>query len=380
MASRSQHFPPSTRGHRCWCELDLTALTHNLAWIRQRIGPQRSILATVKANAYGHGAEPIARFLEQADCQWLGCAHVHEGLALRQAGIRKPILMLSPALPEEMADAARADLMFTVSSVEEIRALNTIGRRLRRRVGVHLKIDTGMGRLGCLPSEFAACRQALEASRWVNWAGLCTHFAAADDNPDMTAAQWKQFSAFQHAHPFIHLCNSAGILNAKQALGSCVRPGLLLYGVAPGKKRVAGLRPVLTWKARIVLIRDLPAGATISYGATHRLRRATRVAVVSAGYGDGLFRSISHRGSVLIGAKRCPILGRVTMDLIMVDIQHVPSCVVGDEVVLLGVQGNERIHATEMARWAGTIPWEIWCHITPRVPRLILSPTHSNSP
>jgi alanine racemase len=356
--------------HRCWVEVDGRALRHNYKILRGLIPQTTRMLAVVKANAYGHGLVPTARELELIGVDWLGVANVAEGRTLREAGIRLPILLLSATLPEEIEDALRYKLTVTVSSLAEAQRLV---RGAGGRAEVHFKIDTGMGRLGHwhigAREELARIRKLAR----LKVTGLYTHFASADDDARMTQAQWKRITPFfaENADLLRHAANSPAVTRRYGFDADMVRVGLALYGVAPNRADDhLGLRPVLTWKTRVCLLRDVAAGRTVSYGATYRVPVAQRHAVVGMGYGDGYFRLHSQRGHMLVGGVRCPIRGRVTMDQIILDASRVPRCRVGDEVVALGAQKKEKISAWELAEEARTIPWEILTNIGARVPRV----------
>ena len=356
--------------HRCWVEVDGRALRHNFKVLRGLIPKETLFLAVVKANAYGHGLVPTARELALIGVDWLGVANVAEGRALREGGIRLPILLLSATLPEEMGDALRYKLTVTVSSLAEAKEL---ARRANRRAEVHFKIDTGMGRLG---HWHVGAREELAKIRKVaglKITGLYTHFASADDGAQMTQVQWKRMTPFfaENGDLLRHAANSPAVTRRYGFHADMIRAGLALYGIAPNRAdENLGLRPVLMWKTRICLLRDVTAGRTVSYGATYRVPSVQRHAVVGMGYGDGYFRLHSQRGHMLVGGVCCPIRGRVTMDQIILDVSKVSRCRVGDEVVALGVQKKEEISAHELADEARTIPWEILTNIGARVPRV----------
>jgi len=358
---------------RCWVEVDGRALRHNFRVLRRLLPRATQVMAVVKANAYGHGLIPMARELEAIGTDWLGVANVAEGEALRQAGIRLPILLLSATLPEEMADAVRLKLALILSTCDEARQLSRVAQKMRRRAHVHFKIDTGMGRLGCwheiAREEFARIRglPGLEIE------GVCTHFASADDNAGMTRAQWRAIEPFFAENPTLlrHAANSPAVTRRYGFHADMVRVGLALYGIAPNPEdQGLGFHPVLTWKSRITLLHELARGRTVSYGATYRVPSREVHAVVAMGYGDGYFRLHSGASHLLVRGRRCPIRGRVTMDQIMIDVTRVPGVRVGDEVVALGRQGGDEIRARELATQARTIPWEILTNIGARVPRV----------
>ena len=357
---------------RCWVEIDGRALRHNLRVLRGLIPRTTRVLAVVKANAYGHGLVATAREFEALGVDWLGVANTAEGMALRHGGIIRPILLLSATLPEEMDDAVQHRLTLTVSSVAETRALARVARRAGKPADAHFKIDTGMGRLGAWHREAEGELKSVLAVRGVKITGLCTHFASADEDAVLTRAQWKAVTPFFEAHRNLlcHAANSPAVTYGYGYGADMIRAGLALYGVPPHPRDVRlGLRPALTWKSRICLLREVGPGRTVSYGATYRVPSRQHHAIVAMGYGDGYFRANGTRGHLLVRGVRCPIRGRVTMDQIVVDVTRVPGVRVGDEVVALGGQGKATITARELAGHAGTIPWEILTNIGARVPR-----------
>ena len=357
---------------RCWVEVDGRALRHNFKVLRGLIPRTTQVLAVVKANAYGHGLVTMAQEFEAIGTDWLGVANVAEGVALRKAGLKLPILLLSVTLPEEMEDAIKHKLTLTLSGYEEAKKLDRVARALKRHAEVHFKIDTGMGRLGCWHRHAREEFERILSLPAVGVKGLYTHFASADDNPDLTREQWKAISPFfaEHSDLLCHAANSPAVTRGYGFNADLVRLGLSLYGIAPHEdKKGLGLRPVLTWKSRVTLLHDVDAGRTVSYGATYRVPSTQRHAIVAMGYGDGYFRLHSNASHMLVRGKRCPIRGRVTMDQIILDVTQVPACRVGDEVVALGRQGREEIQTRELATQAHTIPWEILTNIGARVPR-----------
>jgi alanine racemase len=358
---------------RCWVEVDGRALRHNYRILRSLIPRSTKLMAVVKANAYGHGLIPMARELEAIGTDWLGVANVAEGTALRDAGIRLPILLLSATLPEEMEEALREKLTLTLSSYEEAKALDRVARGLRKKVDVHFKIDTGMGRLGCWHAQARKELVRIRSLPGLMVKGLCTHFASADDNAGLTQTQWNAIAPFfaENENLLRHAANSPAVTRRYGVAADMVRVGLALYGIAPNPDdQGLGLRPILTWKSRVTLLHDVPKGRTVSYGATYRVPSPQRHAVVAMGYGDGYFRLHSNASHLLVRGQRCPIRGRVTMDQILIDVTRVPGCRVGDEVVALGSQEGEEIQARELATQAHTIPWEILTNIGARVPRI----------
>lgn len=356
---------------RCWAEIDRAALRHNAGVARARVGPTTALLAVVKANGYGHGMVEVAKALRE-EAALFGVANLQEALELRASGAVQPIMILGPALPEERAAICAQGFIPSVSSLEE--AQDFAGNP----TGINFAIDTGMGRMGCWQDDAIA-----ELEKMVHIPGLTihsvsTHLPVADEDAAFTEKELAQFEALvremRHRVPGsyqVHVLLSAGILSFPQRPFDIVRAGLMLYGSAPLPDAQKFLRPVMTLKSRITLLRDLPAGRGVSYGRTFVTTRPTRVATIGAGYADGFPRSISNRdGAVLVGGRRCPLLGRVTMDLLMADVTAVPGVQLGDEVVLIGQQGGEEILVAEVAERAGTIAWEIFTGIGSRVRRV----------
>lgn len=368
---------------RCWAEIDLGALERNLKLIRASLPPRLRYVAVVKADAYGHGLPHVAARLMHAGADLFAVANVGEAMALRELSADCPILVLGATLPGEDRYLAELDLAATVSSTEEVERLDAAGRRAARPIAVHLKIDTGMGRLGVWHPHAPALFARIAAAAGLRLAGIFTHFASADEDPGFTVHQRELFLATLRALPdpaghdlLIHADNSAGLATTPGA-GSpfnAVRVGLLQFGILPHPHSLlARVRPepVFSFHTRIGLVKELPAGATVSYGRTHRLRRESRLAVLTAGYGDGLPRAASNRGEVLIRGRRCPILGRVCMDQTIVDVTDVPGELPpGEPVVLVGRQDGQEIPLSEFSSRADSIPWETLTSVTKRVPRL----------
>lgn len=367
--------------HRSWVEVSGDALRHNAETLRARGGME--LLPVVKANAYGHGATAVAQALKGRAAMF-GVANLCEAKALRAANVKAPIVLLGTCLAEEREPALRGGLQVCISSLEEAAGWNTLAGRLRLKARAHLVIDTGMGRMG-FPEESwnEAVARALMGLAHVKWEGIASHLPSADEDRAFTRAQIARFQrsiAIARAaglRPrWVHLDNSAGLLGYPRTGEFCnlARPGLALYGVSPLREHSRLLKPALAWKTRVTLVRDLPAGHGISYGRTAKLRRKSRVATLACGYGDGYPWQLSGKGAaVLIRGRRRPLLGRVTMDMIMVDVTgDGPGVGVGDEAVLLGTQDGEAVCVGEIARLAGTIPWHILTGITARVGRVML--------
>jgi alanine racemase len=365
---------------RCWAEIDLAALQHNADVASKQSGC--ALMAVVKANGYGHGAVPVARAL-QDKVALFGVANQFEADELRSGGITTPIMLLSACLLEEKESAVRKGYHMCVSSVSEANALNVMACKLGVKALVHLVVDTGMGRLGFTEEAWTLeLLKSLQEFEHLDWIGLASHLPSPDEDEDFTREEIRHFRrCVEKAHEaglqpkWVHLTNSAGLLGYEEARGLCnlARPGLMLYGVSPLPESQSLLKAVLTWKTKITIVRELPAGHGVSYGRTFVTDKPTLVATLACGYGDGYPRQVSgHGAAVLIQGQRCPILGRVTMDQIMVDVTDVEEPVqAGDEAVLLGRQGEMEISASEIAGKAGTIPWHVFTGITARVARKV---------
>ena len=381
----SSLFVKSLDSLRCWAEINLSALAFNLQRIRSLLPSSCGVIGVIKADAYGHGLFQIAQTLATPQTQTLAGANMVEAEIASRAVPRTDLLLLCPLLPSEIAEAVHRPRWFpTLSNQEEFEAFEKAARRYKKRIRVQIKLDTGMGRLGGFPNEILLLLQRINLSRWIRAAGLYTHLASADNNLHESLQQIKRLYAFCRevvyqggSIPPLHFQNSAGTLRISipQPIYN-VRPGLALYGIPiplrAWQQRFGQhpLQPVLSWKTRVALVRQVPKGTRISYGGTFRTQKQTRIAVLSAGYADGISRKLSNRGEVLIHSNRCRILGRVTMDMIIADITRISKTRWGDTVTLIGKNGQEEITANEMAQWAETIPYEILCNISKRVPRI----------
>lgn len=370
----SSHFPS-----RCWVEINLEALRHNTDAARAQSGC--ALMAIVKANAYGHGAVEVAEAIKDRVALF-GVANFREAETLQAAGITTPILLLSPCLPEEYEAVLQQGFHVCVSSLAEAGDWDALGKRLQRKVPVHLVVDTGMGRMGFTATQWnESLFDALLKLQHLQFEGLCSHLPSPDDDILFTGQQIAQFRtrvelarATGIAPSWIHLSNSAGLLGFHETEGLCnlARPGLMLYGFSPLPDFQKLLRPVLTWKTKVTLVRELPAGHGVSYGRTFITSKPTRVATLACGYADGYPRQVSGcDASVLIHGQRCPVLGRITMDQCMVDVTALGDTVLaGDEAVLMGSQDGATVSGFELAEKAGTIVWHILTGITARVERL----------
>ena len=357
--------------------VDLDVLAGNLRAIRAHVGVP--VMAIVKANAYGHGLVPVAHHLQAQGVEQLGVAFVEEGMALRRAGITVPILVLGGILGRQVTQLIQHDLEITVSSLDKLRKVEAAAERLGRKAVVHLKIDTGMERIGVHSYSCGPMIEAAAASSWCTVKGVYSHLACADDPASpMTALQLERFlEACAHFErigapmPIRHLANSGGVLHYPQTWLDMVRPGIMLYGVLPdpGAHRTVDVKPALSLISQVVYFKTVLAGHPVGYGATWAPPHDTHVVTVPIGYGDGYPRALSNRGEVLIRGHRRPIVGRLCMDQFMVDLGPEGSAYVEDDVVLIGTQGGETISVEDVAQRAGTIGYEILTRLNERVPR-----------
>lgn len=360
--------------------VDLRQLRANFLALKAVLPEATGVLAPVKGDAYGHGAIPVARTLQDAGADWFGVALVEEGIRLREAGISAPILCLGGTGPVGAESAIRYRLTPVVYDLGDAERLERVAARRHEPFGVHLKVDTGMGRLGVPMHAWESFLDRFAAFRWLRADGVCTHFASAEDtNPAFTVEQGRRFlEAVQVARArgirpsLLHAANSAGTLFHPRLRFDLVRPGLVLYGVHPDPTRPAGVpvAPVMSVTTRVLFVKDLPRGAGVSYGRTWSADRPSRIATLPVGYADGYPRILSDRAHVLVHGHRAPVRGRICMDLTMVDVTDIPEDVVpGDPVVLLGSQGSESVTAEELATLAQTVPYEILCGFSERLPR-----------
>ena len=368
-----------------WAEVDLKAIAYNVRQIRQIVPPQTEIMAVVKADAYGHGAVATARTALTNGAGRLAVARVSEGEKLREAGIGAPILLLGCTPPGQFADVLRLSLTQTVYSKEMAALLNDRAGQKGVRAAVHVKVDTGMGRLGFPAESAAAVQEVLEIARLPHLAveGVFTHFATADSRDKSYAhEQLERFLVFLDALrragltvPWRHCANSAAIIDLPAAHLDLVRPGIALYGLYPSgevERSRLRLKPAMALKARVAQVKRVPAGFKISYGATYETPAPTVITTLPVGYADGYSRLLSSRGEVLIHGQRAPVVGRVCMDQCMVDAGHIPDVAPGDEAVLFGRQGEAFLPVEEVAKAVGTINYEVVCQINSRVPRVYL--------
>ena len=365
-----------------WAEIDLAAITHNVGVVRRAVAPA-AVWAVVKADGYGHGVIGVANAALAAGASGLCVALVDEGLQLRRAGITARVLVLSEQPVEQAAEMVAADLTPTVYSSAVVAALADAGAAAGRVVAVHLKIDTGMHRVGVAPVDALPLADAIAAAPSLRLEGIFTHLACADEpDSDDNFVQLQRFEgalsavrAAGHTVALVHAANSAAALALPTSHHDLVRLGVAMYGIEPGPgvaDRCRNLRAALSLRSRVSMVKRVSAGERISYGLRHRFVNDAVVATVPIGYADGYPRLLSNRGEVLIAGKRAPVRGRVSMDLVAVDCTNIASAKEGSEAVLIGESGKDELLATELATWAETIAYEVLCGISPRVPRLYL--------
>jgi alanine racemase len=360
-------------------EVDLRALEFNYRQIQKRIPEGVKLLAVVKADAYGHGAIPVSLKLEKLGVEYLGVAISEEGVELRKGGVKAPILVLGGIFGGEVDQIFRFRLTPVIFRRDSLKLLSREAERRRRKVKVHLKVDTGMGRLGVPLNLWPDFLNEVKRSPKIEIEGILSHFSMTDEEKGFTQNQWK---AFQQAVAiaqemgivcqYLHMASSATLTVFPAYSARLVRPGIMLYGSypSPAFQALIPLKPVMTLKTRIHFLKSVPSGTRISYGGTFATQRESLIATLPIGYADGYSRHLSNHGEVLIHGKRAPIVGKVCMDFIMVDVTDIPRVSVGDEVILMGKQGREQITAEEIAEKINSIPYEVLCAIGKRVPRI----------
>ena len=365
-----------------YVEIDMDAIRHNYQILKQKVPANVCVMPVIKANAYGHGMLETAMALSAMGANHFAVALPEEGVELRLGGIEGEILVLGAAMPKALGDAVRYDLTQTVFTPEMVTALEKEAAAQGKLALIHIKLDTGMNRIGLRTSQEAqALAEALKGTPHVRATGIYTHFADADnplENGDLNAFTRKQLERFIALRAYFapeliaHVANSAMSLLAPEAYFGMIREGISLYGYPPVRTNLPFV-PALSWHAEVVHVKTVSAGETIGYGRTFTAERDMRVATVAVGYGDGYHRAASNRGAMLIHGRRAPIVGRICMDQTMVDVTGIDGVGVGDDVVLLGSQGEDGINAEELAAWAQTISYEVLLAITSRVPRIYLN-------
>ena len=359
-------------------EIDCEALAENARWIKAQAGGAANVMAVVKANAYGHGAAAVADIALRNGADMLAVANIHEAVELRDAGIEAPILLLSFTPAEAIQTALALNLRLTVYDAAQAKRFQARAAGSHAKLIVHVKVDTGMGRLGVPSEHVLALCNFVRRQPGLQIEGLYTHFSTADDDLDYTAVQLSRFnSALDRLRRagfrfrYVHAANSAALLACRGSHFNLVRPGLLLYGLNPLEDPggAAGLRPALSWKTRIAQVKTLPAGSPVGYGKTYRTQGQETIAVLPVGYADGLRRSPLTWREVLVHGLRAPLVGRVSMEKATINVSHIPNVRMGDEVLLLGKQGRDEISADEVAGWIGSINYDVVTSIAPRTPR-----------
>jgi alanine racemase len=388
-------------GRPVWAEVSASALTHNLYAIRDFVNPPdekrktpRKVLSIVKGNGYGHGGPQVARILEKGGSDWFGVTCTNEGIDVRKAGVRKPILVLTSFWPGEEASLLKHDLTPVVHRCEQLQALERAAakRSARKQMGFHLKMDTGMNRLGIATSDVECFARQLAKCKHLRLSGVMTHFASSEAfAPSPQGHQTREqeerfFAALESLHKLgidtgiVHLANSAAIAARPESWGDMVRPGVILYGYHPGydppeqraeAERRLPLKPVMSLRTRIINLRRVPAGSGVGYGAKFIPQRPSVIGVLAAGYGDGIHRSLSNGpGCVLVRGKLCPIVGIVSMDVTMIDVTDLDGVEIGEVVTIYGTDGEHVHPANAVARSIGTVTSDLLCAVAPRVPRV----------
>jgi len=371
---------PRPMGRPTVAEIDLRALAFNFRQVQKRIPKGVKIMGVVKADAYGHGAIPVSLQLERLGVEYLGVAMSDEGVHLRQGGVKAPILLLGGVYQEDVDWIFRFHLTPVVFQKDSIQLLNQEAEKRRKKVKVHLKVDTGMGRLGVSLRQWPAFLEEIKRFPKIEVEGILSHYAMADETEN--PFNRKQWEAFQRAvsiaestgihSKYQHISNSAGLTAFSTWSGNMVRPGIILYGCHPSPvfRKLIRLKPVMTLKTRIGLLKWVSSGQKISYGGTYITRRQSLIATLPIGYADGYSRRLSNQGEVLIRGRRAPVVGRVCMDYIMADVTDIRGVSQGDETVLMGRQGREEITAEEIGEKIGSISYEVLCLVGKRVPRI----------
>ena len=373
----------SGAGRPTHAEINLDALEHNLAQIKKSVGREKTILAVVKADAYGHGAVRIAKALEDMGVDFLGVATCEEGIELRKSSISRPIIVLGGFFEGQGPCVQEYDLIPVVYNLESAHALSRCAAAGKRKIKIHIKIDTGMGRLGIVPSQIKPFFEHLLQLNGLEIHGILTHLADTNQGGhsggEFTRHQiglfeqlLEELSRMGIHPPYTHLANSAAIMAQEHHSCNLVRPGIMLYGVYPAPQigHTLGLTPVMQLTTKIVSLKEVPRGTTISYGRTFTCKQESRIAVLPIGYADGYSRALSNEGEVLVRGKRAPLVGVVCMDMVMIDVTGIPGVSLYDDVVLMGSQGDQTISAQEIADRIHTIPYEVLCAVSARVPRV----------
>lgn len=367
-----------TRYRPTWAEIDLRAIEYNYRQVRRAVGNGVMMMAVVKANGYGHGTVEVSTVLERLGVDYLGVATTDEAVRLRDHGIKTPVLILGSVLPGEVRVAMEKDITLTLCGDEILKAIRENAVE-GLRAKVHLKVDTGMGRIGVWHEAALDFVKRIAAEKSIILEGIYTHFSSIGRDDFFTQYQIEAFEKLLAdieknwiKIPIRHAANSIATVDFKRSHMNLVRPGLVIYGMYPKHTfpKLIKLKPALALKTRIVFIKDTPPGRSISYGRTYITQKHTKIATLPIGYADGFFRNLSNRAEVLVRGHFAPVIGKVTMDQSMIDVGHIRGVKVGDEVVIIGKQGPHEIRAEKLARLAGTIAYEVVCSISNRVPRI----------
>ncbi len=366
-----------------YAEIDLDAITHNLRFFQKRLQDKVKIMAVIKANAYGHGSIPIAKHLESLEVPYFAVSCVGEGIELRNAGIKTPILILGYTSPEAIEAAILHALTITVFSTAILDQINNFGKKLKRKLKVHIKVDTGMGRIGLAPEEVEAFLHFAMTLKWIEIEGIFTHFAKADEkDKNFTWGQFEKFTTVMQEVgqsfliPYVHLSNSAAMIDLPELTQTMARLGIGLYGLSPSSEvniTKEDLIPVLSLKTKVSHLKKINQGQSVSYGATFIAQRETWVATLPIGYADGISRGLSNKGFVLVKGEKAPIIGRICMDQMMIDVTDIDGVEVGSEVVIIGKQGEQIISVDDIAQLLNTINYELITLIGRRIPRVYIT-------
>lgn len=361
-------------------EIDLDAMTHNVNLFRERVANKVDIMAVVKADAYAHGVIPIVRHLKSIGISYFSVGFLEEALQIRNSGIMDPILVLGYTPQAGIELAFKNDITLTIFSLETLDYIDEVGERLQKKLKVHVKVDTGMGRVGISPQDTTSFLQELDKAKWIEIEGIYTHFASADEaDKGLTLKQYELFKDSiaeikkRVKNPYIHASNSAALIDLPYLEQNIARLGISLYGLLPSNEvniTYNELKPVMSIKTRIVFLKKIQPGQTVSYGATFTAKRETLVATLPIGYADGLSRRLSNKGFVLVEGKRAPIIGRVCMDQIMVDVTDFENVNIGSEVIIFGNQKESFLSIDEHAELVGTVNYELITLIGKRIPRV----------
>lgn len=366
-----------------WLEINLDAIAHNVKKIRQIVGKNTQIIAIVKANAYGHGAIEVSETLLENGVTMLGVGVIEEGVVLREANIKAPILVCGLTTDDQYESLIVHNLTATVCDLKAVKILSRIASKNKKKVGIHIKIDTGMGRLGISSEDTLNFVKEIGKMENIEIEGIFTHFAATNEEDGNYTR--KQFEKYKKALlelergginiPLKHVANSTAILNSSRFHLNAVRPGMIVYGLFPSPriKQIVQLRPAAEFKTKIIFLKEVSAGKSIGYGGTYTTTKPTRIATLPVGYADGYSWLLSNKGEVLVRGERAPIIGRICMDLCMIDVSHIRGVQIGDEVVLWGKQGSKMISAEEVAQKIGSIVYEVICMVDKeRVPKVFM--------